>query len=71
MAASQQYEQSSQQYKTYCTSSKHQFGQPQSEKDIQTVKESHVLKKMLQNTEWAQSIWREWATHRLEQLTER
>ena len=24
-------------------------------------------KMMLQNSEWAQSIWREWATHRLEQ----
>ena len=42
---------------------KRRFGQPQSEKDIQAVKESHV-QKMLQNT---QSIWREWATHRLEQ----
>ena len=40
----------------------HQFGQPQSEKDIQAVP-----KKALQNTEWAKSIWREWATHRLEQ----
>ena len=96
MAASQQYEQSSQQYETYCTeekldelfleasqlldvepcgnsmvvkpSGKRRFCQPQSEKDIQAVKESRVLKKTLQNTEWAQSIWRGWATHRLEQL---
>ena len=43
------------------------FGQPQSEKDIQAVKESHVLKKTLQNTGWAQSIWRDWGTHRLKQ----
>ena len=98
MAASQQYEQSSQQHETYCTeekldelfleasqlldvepldnsmvvkpsgkqqidvepldnpvvvkpSGKRRFGQPQSEKDIQTVKESRVPKKTLQNTE--------------------
>ena len=47
-------------------SGKHRFGQPQSEKDIQTVKESSVPKTTLQNSEWAQSVWREWATHRLE-----
>ena len=43
------------------------FTSPQSEKDIQTVKESSVPNTMLQNSEWAQSIWREWATYRLEQ----
>ena len=114
VATLQQYEQSSQQYETYCTEEKldelfleasqlldveprgnsmvvkpsgkqqvdvepldkpvvakppgkRRFCQPQSEKDIQAVKESRVPKKTLQNTEWAQSIWREWATHRLEQ----
>ena len=46
---------------------KRRFGQLQSEKDIQAIKESCVPKKTLQNTEWAESIWREWATHRLEQ----
>ena len=46
-------------------SGKCQFGQSQSEKDIQAVKESRVPKKTLQNTEWAQRIWCEWATHRL------
>ena len=114
MAASQQYEQLSQQYEIYCTeekldelfleasqpldveprdnsmvakpsgkqqvniepldnpvvakpSGKCQCCQPQSEKDIQAVKESCVPKKMLQNTGlWTLSIWREWATHRLD-----
>ena len=46
---------------------KRRFAQPQSEMDIQAVKKSHILKKTLQNTEWAQGIWREWATYRLEQ----
>ena len=49
------------------SSGKRRFGQPQSEKDIKAVKESRVTKKTLQNIEWAQSIWRQWATHRLEQ----
>ena len=38
------------------------------EKDIQAVKKSCVSKKTLQNAEYAQRIWCEWATHRLEQL---
>ena len=33
-------------------SGKHRFGQPQSEKDIQTVKKSRVPKTTLQNSEW-------------------
>ena len=48
-------------------SGKCRFAQPQREKDIQAVKKSRVPKKTLQNTEWAQGIWREWATYRLEQ----
>ena len=44
---------------------KRRFGQPQSEKDIQAVKK---VTRTEEDTEWAQGIVHEWATHRLEQL---
>ena len=88
MAASQRYEQSSQQYEAYCTeekldfwrhhrltiqclyklSGKRRFCQPQSENDIQAMR-SHTYRRRHYKTlsAWAQSFWREWATHRLEQ----
>ena len=42
---------------------------PQSEKNVQAVR-SHAYRRRRYKTlsPWAQSIWREWATHRLEQL---
>ncbi len=46
------------------------FGIPQRERDVQEVKESRVPKKTQNNTEWAQNIWRQWATHRITQLSD-
>lgn len=46
------------------------FGLPQREKDVEEVKQSRVPKKTQQNTNWAEAVWREWAKHRLTQLSE-
>ena len=46
------------------------FGHPQKESDIKLIKESRVPKNTTKNTNWAQQVWQQWATERLQQPME-
>ena len=46
------------------------FGPPQSDADIKKAKESRVPKNTLKNTSWAQQVWQQWATERLQRTAE-
>lgn len=42
------------------------FGQPLNKSDIQCIKERYVAKNTAKHTDWAQQIWQQWATERLQ-----
>ena len=68
LQASQQTEEKETQrkLKKTVTSSSARWGSPKTSEDIKSIRRAGIPAKTLQQTTWALSVWKEWATYRRE-----